>query len=193
MKESPGGTKHSVSASPTTYDRIHFLIISLVHEKLYSLLVDPYRLLYAAGIRAGERVLEVGCGPGFFTIPAAKIVGDGGRVCALDINPVAVETVRRKVKKTRLNNVDVILADATDTKLSTSSFDVAFLFGVIHDLPDVSAVMREMHRVLTINGTLSVERSFHSKANLLDAITGDGLFAFEKKTNNIILFVKTEK
>jgi len=45
---------------------------------------------------AGQKALEVGCGPDLFTILATKIVGERGSVYTLDINPMAVETVQRK-------------------------------------------------------------------------------------------------
>jgi ubiquinone/menaquinone biosynthesis C-methylase UbiE len=63
---------------------MHFGIIRFVHETLYGLFVNPYNRLSTAGLKPGRNVLEVGCGPGFFTIPAAKIVGDEGFVYALD-------------------------------------------------------------------------------------------------------------
>jgi ubiquinone/menaquinone biosynthesis C-methylase UbiE len=135
------------------YDRIHFSMISLVHDKLYRLLVDSFELLLAAGIRSGQRVLEVGCGPGSFTIPAAKMVGSAGSVCALDINPVAVQTVQRRVERSGLTNVEVVLADAVKSGLPGASFDLAFLFGVIHDFPDARGVIQEMHRVLKVKGS----------------------------------------
>ncbi len=191
MKESMNSVRNATSTS--AYDRIHFLMISLVHDKLYSLFVNPYRLLYVAGIRTKQRVLEVGCGPGFFTIPAAKIVGKEGSVCALDINAVAVETVRRKVKENCLNNVKVLLADASKSRLHDNNFDVAFLFGVLHDFPDVDAVMREMHRVLKAKGILSVQRPSRSERDLIDIITGNGLFVFREKNDGIFRFNKSEK
>ena len=172
------------------YDRVHFRIISFVHDTLYSLFVNPYKLLKEAGLKPGQKVLEVGCGPGFFTIPAAKIVGEKGKVYALDVNPVAVETVRRKIKKKGLKNVEVILADASETGLPNESIDVAFLFGVVHALDDVDAVMWEMHRVLKAKGVLSIQKSWWSEKKLLDAVTKNGLFSFREKIGRVFKFEK---
>jgi ubiquinone/menaquinone biosynthesis C-methylase UbiE len=193
MKESDATFRNATSASASAYDRIHFLMISLVHDKLYRLFVNPYRPLYAAGIKPKQRVLEIGCGPGFFTIPAAKIAGKGGCVFALDINPVAVEAVRRKVKENSLTNVKVILAYTSKWGLEDNSFDLAFLFGVLHDFSDVAAVMREMHRVLKANGILSVQRSSSSERMLMDVITKDSLFVFKEKIDGIFKFSKSGK
>ena len=172
------------------YDRVHFRIISFVHDTLYSLFVNPYKLLKEAGLKPGQKVLEVGCGPGFFTIPAAKIVGEKGKVYALDVNPVAVETVRRKIKKKGLKNVEVMLADASETGLPNESIDVAFLFGVVHALDDVDAVMWEMHRVLKAKGVLSIQKSWWSEKKLLDAVTKNGLFSFKEKIGRVSKFEK---
>jgi ubiquinone/menaquinone biosynthesis C-methylase UbiE len=193
MKKPASSIEEGTSSAASMYDRIHFLMISLIHDKLYKLFVNPYRLLAAAGIRPKQSVLEIGFGPGFFTIPAAKMVGKEGSVFALDINPVAVDTVRRKVKENCLNNVKVLLADASKSRLQDNSFDVAFLFGVLHDFPDVGAVMREMHRVLKAKGILSVQRSSRSERDLVDIITGNGLFVFREKTDGIFRFSKSGK
>jgi len=171
------------------YDRLHFATIRIVHETLYGVFVNPYRLLTQAGLRRGQRVLEVGCGPGFFTIPAAKIAGETGRVIALDINPAAVEYVSRKIAGSGLANVETRLADATETRLVDESVDLAFLFGVMHSFKDVNKLLREMNRVLTPNGILSIQSRLPEK-ELLETVGATQLFKFREATKGVYVFEK---
>jgi ubiquinone/menaquinone biosynthesis C-methylase UbiE len=161
------------SASATKYDKLHFGMIRIVHE----------------GLSGGQRVLEVGCGPGFFTIPAAKIAGGSGHVYALDINPVAVEHVQRKIAHAGLGNVEARLADASETGLPSQSVDVVFLFGVMHAFKDVSKVLREMHRVLRSKGTLSI-RSGVPADKLVETVSADGLFSVREEIRGLCIFEK---
>jgi ubiquinone/menaquinone biosynthesis C-methylase UbiE len=132
-------------------------MMSLIHETLYGLVRDPYRALSDAGLRVGQTVLEVGCGPGFFTVPATRIVGGTGRVLALDINPYAVEHVKRKIEREGASNAEVMLADAAHTGLPGRSFDLVFLFGLPRPVGDMGEIWNEMHRLLKPGGILSVE------------------------------------
>ena len=138
-------------------NRMHFRMMSLVHETLYSLFRDPYKVLNAAGLEPGQKVLEVGCGPGFFTIPAARIVGQKGSVHALDINPLAVERVQQKIEKESVTNIKTILADAAQTGLPDQSFDLIFVFGLAHPIGDLENILTELHRLLKPAGILSIE------------------------------------
>jgi ubiquinone/menaquinone biosynthesis C-methylase UbiE len=135
----------------------NFRMMSLIHETLYGLLRNPYRALADAGLKPGQAVLEVGCGPGFFTVPAARAVGGTGRVLALDVNPFAVEHVQRKIEREGASNASVILADAAQTGLPGRSFDLAFLFGFPHPIGEIGKIWNEIHRLLKPDGILSVE------------------------------------
>jgi len=183
-------------ASETTqrislYDRLHLKIISLIHDTMYSVFVDPYVWLNSAGLKPGLTALEVGCGPGFFTVPAARILGNTGHFYTIDINPAAVQHVRRKVERSGLTSVEIFHADAVKTGLRCESIDVAFLFGILHSLKDLNAVLLEMHRVLRKSGTLAVEKS-RSESSLMKSFTKDGLFHFVGKGSNIYRFEKRE-
>jgi ubiquinone/menaquinone biosynthesis C-methylase UbiE len=137
--------------------RLNFAIMSFVHETLYSLFRDPCKVLNAAGLEPGQKVLEVGCGPGFFTVPAARIVGEKGSVYALDVNPLAVERVQQKIEKAGVTNVKTILADAAQTGLPDQSFDLVYLFGFVRPIGTLESIWSELHRLLKPAGVLSVE------------------------------------
>lgn len=138
-------------------DQVHFRTMAFVHETLYGLFRDPYEPLRAAGLRSGQRVLEVGCGPGFFTVPAAEIVGDEGSVTSVDVSPAAVAHVEQKVDQAGVTNVEVLLANAANTGLPDERFDLIFVFGLGHVLGDVGDMWAELHRLLRPEGTLSIE------------------------------------
>jgi ubiquinone/menaquinone biosynthesis C-methylase UbiE len=138
-------------------DRVHFKMMSFVHETLYGLFRDPYQALDDAGLKPGQKVLEVGCGPGFFTVPAARTVGEQGSVTALDISPLAVRRVEGKIEQAGVANARVILADAAQTDLPSQDFDLIFVFGFAHSVGHLGDILIELHRLLKPAGTLSVE------------------------------------
>ncbi len=138
-------------------NKMHFKMMSFVHETLYGLFRDPYEALNAAGLKPGQSVLEIGCGPGFFTVPAAKIVGEKGSVRTLDINPLAVERVRQKIEEAGVTNVRAILTGAAQTGLPAQSFDLAFVFGFAHAIGGMENILTELHRLLKPAGILSIE------------------------------------
>ncbi len=118
---------------------------------------NPNELISAAGIRDGEKVLEIGCGSGFFTPAVAKIVGEKGRVEAIDIHPAAVEVTRRKIESLDIGNVRIRIADSHKTDYGDEEFDTVILYGVV-PAPVISErrLGREVHRLLKPGGTLAV-------------------------------------
>ena len=118
---------------------------------------DPVKTLKAAGVQPGLEVLEVGCGTGFFTIPAAEMVGDEGCVHAFDIHPLAVEETAVKISAARLSNVKLTETDALDTGLPCESYDLILLFGVIPaPVIPLDKLLPEMHRLLRPGGSMAV-------------------------------------
>jgi ubiquinone/menaquinone biosynthesis C-methylase UbiE len=133
------------------------LLAAVMESRLRYRLFDPLKQLQGAGVSPGQAVLEIGCGTGFFTLPAARLVGPEGSLLALDILPVSVEAVADKVRAAGLSNVRVVLRNALDTGLDAGSMDVVLVFGVIPapGLP-LEALLAEMHRVLKPDGTMAV-------------------------------------
>jgi demethylmenaquinone methyltransferase/2-methoxy-6-polyprenyl-1,4-benzoquinol methylase len=105
---------------------------SMMGSRVRRWLMNPVKNLQGAGIQTGQTVLEVGCGTGFFTIPAAKLIGDEGCLVAMDALSDFVKQVSKKVQSADLKNVRVVKRDALVTGLDPASIDKVLLFGVIH-------------------------------------------------------------
>ena len=104
--------------------RIGFAIMKMVLT-LRSLFKKPERILHEMGLREGQTVLDYGCGIGSFSIPAAKMVGDDGVVYALDIHPLAIKAVEKKIEKKQIANIKTILS-SRGTGLPDESVDVVY-------------------------------------------------------------------
>ena len=138
--------------------RLLFRLMARVMESpLRYRFFDPVRTLKGSGIRSGQEVLEIGCGTGFFTIPAAELVGDEGRVYAMDPHPLAIEHVTRRIQDAGLTNVRLIRADATEAGLASGCIDLVLLFGVIPaPVIPLDRLLHEIHRLLRAEGVLAV-------------------------------------
>jgi ubiquinone/menaquinone biosynthesis C-methylase UbiE len=129
----------------------------MMGSKLRQTLMDPVKTLQSADIQPGQTILEVGCGTGFFTIPAAEMIGDQGNLVAMDVSSGFIEQVTKKVQKANLKNVSIVKKDALNTGLDNASIDKALLFGVIpFPLLPLDWLLPELHRVLKPDGTMSV-------------------------------------
>ena len=171
------------------HDRIEFMFISFMHDTLYGLFMKPEKLLVPAGIKKGQQVLEVGCGPGFFTIPAAEMVGEKGVIYAIDINPFAIKKVEKKIAKKQATNVKPMLVNVTETGLADKSIDVAFFFGVIHNLTKImDEVMNEMDRILKKDGLISIQRSWKKKEEIQQLIEKTGKFVLQEEFERITTY-----
>jgi ubiquinone/menaquinone biosynthesis C-methylase UbiE len=145
---------------------------------------DPERIIQGAGVRSGQKALEVGCGRGFFTIPIAETLGKEGFLYALDVTQTAVDYVTQKVKEARLSYVSVFKANALDSGMPEGSVDLVLLFGVIPSptLP-LNQLLLEMHRVLSPGGSLAVWTLVPGWSP--NSIVQSGLFSYVNKVNNL--------
>ena len=148
-------------------------------------LMNPEKTLRGACIQAGQTVLEVGCGTGFFTIPDARMIGDDGCLVAMDPLSDFIKAVSIKVESAGLKNVRVVKRDALDTGLDDASMDITILFGVLPwpALP-LNRLLPEMHRVLKPDGAVAVWL-FPAFGWVPGAILRSGYFTFINKQNGV--------
>jgi SAM-dependent methyltransferase len=143
--------------------------------KLRDLRLPRGKILAEVDIRPGFSVLDYGCGPGSYIVPLAELVGEWGKVYALDIHPLAVSGIERIVSKKHLANVETILSDC-ETGLDSGSLDVVLLYDVFHHLSDRGGVLHELHRVLRQGGILSFSDHHMKERDIVAEVTDGGLF-----------------
>ena len=144
------------------------------------------------GIKPGFKVLDFGCGPCGYVAPAAELIGQEGKLYALDVLPIAVDMVKKLAEKKNLKNVETILSGC-HTGLGDNSLDVVLLYDVFHDLEDQKAVLEELHRVLKPNGILSFNDHHMKEADITEKITEQNLFRLSKKGKYTFSFTKIQK
>jgi SAM-dependent methyltransferase len=107
-------------------------------------------------LRAGDTVLDIGCGAGFDTLIAARQVGPFGRVIAIDMTPAMLEKAQASAAEAGLANVEFREGLAEELPADDGSIDVVISNGVINLCPDKMAVMQEINRVLKPGGRVQI-------------------------------------
>ena len=130
----------------------------------------PAQALAEAGVRSGDTVLDFGCGPGGFSIAAASLVGKKGRVYALDIQPLAARTVKKKARERGLANIETITSGSIRDS-GDKTVDVVLLYDIFHFFKEPDAVLAELHRVLKDGGVLSASDHHIKGQRLVAGIT----------------------
>ena len=114
----------------------------------------PKLNLESIGLRSGMVFMDIGCGDGFFAIPAAQLVGEKGVVYAVDIDAAAVEKLKDKAAEKGLANITATVGAAEETVFCTECADIVFYSRVLHDFSDPAKVLRNAKRMLKSTGTL---------------------------------------
>jgi ubiquinone/menaquinone biosynthesis C-methylase UbiE len=163
-----------------------FRLMALTY-KLRDLFQNPRRSLERAQLRRGMSVVDYGCGPGSFTIPAAELVGQDGKVFAVDIHPLAISTVGRKASRKGLQNVETVLVEGYDTGIEDSSIDRVLLIDTIHLIDDPEALFREIHRMLKPDGLLFMEKGHMAISEQKKMVEKTGLLKITEAEGLMIL------
>ena len=143
----------------------------------------------ASSVEPGQVILDYGCGPGHYTIPAARIVGPGGRVYALDIQPAAAGMVGERARAAGLDNVTTVVSER-DTGLASGSVDMVLLYDSIAGISDKQGVLAELDRVLKPSGVLSVWVEHGDPVDTLPLVTENSDFIMRERDGDILNFTR---
>ena len=123
-------------------------------------LLDGKTVLKAIGLKAGDVFLDAGSGSGYLSLAASEIVGEKGKVYAVDIDEPSFDILKKEISERKLKNIDAIVADITDkTLLPTHSIDICLIANVLHGFvenQETDGVMKEITRALKFGATLAI-------------------------------------
>jgi ubiquinone/menaquinone biosynthesis C-methylase UbiE len=127
--------------------------VLLAREEHRKAMLPPNEILPQFLTRSDAVMLDLGCGAGFFTLPAAKFL-TAGKVYAADLQKSMVDTTLRRATEAQLSNVEGIIAPAASVPLADSSVDAVLMSMMLHDIDTRTEALAEVARVLKPGGTL---------------------------------------
>jgi len=114
------------------------------------------RVMDDLGIASGKVVADIGAGSGWFTVRAARRVGGGGLVYAIDINPEAIRYVDERARKEKLENVRTILGKPDNPLLPSASVDAVLLLKTYHEVAQPVALLQNLRTALRAGAKVGI-------------------------------------
>lgn len=119
-------------------------------------MMPPEPILRAAGVDAGHVIVDLGAGPGFFTLPAAKLVGPKGRVYAADVAPSMLEICQRRAAEAGMTWIETVHSEESRIPLPDAAADRVLIAFVLHEADEPAALLREAARLLRADGEVAI-------------------------------------
>jgi len=119
-------------------------------------ILPPEKILHKFGLSEGSILADIGCGIGYFSIPASAIVGAKGKVLAMDISDEMLEKVAEKAHEIGVANIETVKIDEQSFLLADHSVNFETAFFVLHEAQDIHQFIFELNRILKPGGKLAL-------------------------------------
>lgn len=119
-------------------------------------MLPPEQTLISLGLKEGDIMADIGCGIGYFAVPASKIVGESGKIFAMDILPEMLDEVHMKIEENNISNIETVLTEENDFKLEASKITIAFICNVLHETEDKMKFLNEIKRSICDKGRIVI-------------------------------------
>jgi ubiquinone/menaquinone biosynthesis C-methylase UbiE len=128
--------------------------------------------------------VDYGCGPGRYTMRFSKLVGETGRVYAVDIHQLAVEAVKRKIAEYQLRNVVPVLASGYDSTLPEHTADVVCALDMFFAIQQPAEFLGELKRITRQDGMLIIDDGHQPRAVTRKNILASGHWVIAEETRD---------
>jgi ubiquinone/menaquinone biosynthesis C-methylase UbiE len=116
---------------------------------------NPEGVLDSIGLKPGMTIVDLGCGNGFFALPAARLLGATGKVYGLDADDEVIADLQRRADEEGLKNLTLTVGRGEDTILCEWCADIVFVGNALHDFDDPVKVLANARRMLKPDGVLA--------------------------------------
>lgn len=110
--------------------------------------------IFSHYLKEGMTAIDIGCGMGYFSIAMAKIVGEAGKIISVDLQQKMLDTLEKRAKEAGVSNrITSVLCDEKDIGID-EEVDFALTFWMLHETPDESLLLQQVHSILKKSGKL---------------------------------------
>ena len=140
-----------------------------------------------------QTVIDYGCGPARYIEKASKIVGELGKVIAVDIHPLAIKNVKARIKKYQLKNVEAVLASGYTTTIDSKIADIVYALDMFHMIQQPDELLKELTRLIKDNGIIIIEDGHQSRNETKQKIENAGILNIIEETKSHMKCKKYDK
>lgn len=119
-------------------------------------MLPPEKTLIRLGLHAGDIMADIGCGIGYFSIPATKIVQGSGKVFALDVLPEMLQEVETKAKENSCFNIETVLTEENNFMLEEGKISFAFICNVLHETENLVEFLTQVKKIISSKGKIAI-------------------------------------
>lgn len=151
-----------------------------------------YKHFKTLGLKENQVVVDYGCGPARYIKNASQSVGKNGKVYAVDIHPMAIRDVNRKIEKYSLKNVEALLADGYSCPIPDKTADVVYAIDMFHMVNQPVELLKELHRIAKPGGKVIVEDGHQPREKTLEKIKKAKYFSIKEENKFHVVCVRVD-
>lgn len=155
--------------------------------KIGDIFNPPGDILDEFNISEGDIVVDYGCGPGRYLKKASELVGDNGRVYAVDILEIALEYAEKEIKQNNLKNVKTVLVENLGEAVADKSVDLIYALDMFHNISDPASFFKKLHRIIKADGILYIEDGHQPREQSINKIERSKMWDIIEQTERYLV------
>lgn len=155
--------------------------------KIRDLFSPAGEILEEFNINKGDTVVDYGCGPGRYLKKASNLVGENGKVYAVDIHDLAIEYSKAEINQNNLQNVLPVLVQNNDISIDDNIADVIYALDMFHHISKPKIFFQKLSKIIKKDGILLIEDGHQSREDSINKIEQSSLWKIDEQKQNYLI------